>query len=162
MGEIPFKVGVMIQPRKASQHFVSALLIMSPLSAAQMGGYAKSITHSKSEWMWISTLPIRWLVSKYSFKVFNICSHFQWASERLATRAAFEKAPGSPLFPPYFYHKSPGCVGLEAVWANNGTRQSTFCFVGESLVLGNANFQRWGTSLLVYLQLLLITDEHQV
>ena len=49
MGEIPFKVGLMIQPRKASQHFVSALLIMSPLSAAQMGGYATSITHSKSE-----------------------------------------------------------------------------------------------------------------
>ena len=48
-GEIPFKVGVMIPPCEASQHFVSALLIMSPLSAAQMGGYATSIAHSKSE-----------------------------------------------------------------------------------------------------------------
>lgn len=49
---------------------------MSPLSAVQMGGYATSITHSKSEQVWISTLPIRWFVSKCSLKVFDFCSHF--------------------------------------------------------------------------------------
>lgn len=37
-------------------------LIMSKLSAVQMGGYATGITHSKSKWVWISTLPIRLFV----------------------------------------------------------------------------------------------------
>lgn len=51
-------------------------LIMFQLSAVQMGGYAISISHSKSEKVWISTPPIRWFVSKCSLKVFDFCSHF--------------------------------------------------------------------------------------
>lgn len=105
MGEIPFKVGVMTQPRKASQQFVSALLITSPPSAGQMGGYATSITHSKSGRVWISPLPIRWLSLNVLWKSLISVVTFHQAMERPGARAVFEKAYRSPLFLAHFITK---------------------------------------------------------
>lgn len=134
----------MIQPREASRHFVSALLITPPLSDAQMGGYAASITHSKSERVWISTLHIRCFVSKNSFKVFDVSSHFHWAVERLATRAAFGKRHWSALFLAHFYHRGPGCAGLQQPGNTVENRWSIlFSSVKTSLQRKSASLQEW-------------------
>ncbi len=116
---------------------------MSPLSAVQMGGYATSITHSKSEQVWISTLPIRWFVSKCSLKVFDFCSYFSLSYRKAHHKGCVWKSTQiSSVSGLLLSQRSRLCWSI-AVWANNATRWSIL-FVWGSLVLGKeASKDEW-------------------
>lgn len=133
----------MIRPRRASQHFVSTLLIMSQLSAVQMGGYAMSISHSKSEQVWISTLPIRWFVSKCSLKVFDFCSHFSLSYGKAHCEGCVWKSTQISCVSCLLLSQRSRLCWSIAVCANKATRWRIL-FVWKSLVLGKqASKGKW-------------------
>lgn len=118
-----------------TSHYVS--------TAVQMGGYATSITHSKSEQVWISTLPIRWFVSKCSLKVFDFCSHFSLSYRKAHTKGCVWKSIQITSVSGLLLSQRSRLCWSIAVWANNAIRWSIL-FVSGSLVLGKqASKDEW-------------------
>lgn len=142
----------------ASQHFVFALLIMSQLSAVQMGGYAMSITHSQSKPVWISMPRIRWLISSCSLKVFR--NHISLSYGNVALRAVSEKTQCSP--PAARLLLSQGsrlCWSMAAGQDGGPPLSGKFCFWGRKLAKKNWCVTASRGYLWIWLEMMVLNEQ---